>query len=272
MKQFFKHILFFLLPVKLVNVAIAESSMSVEVLQPKVKEIAIEQREEFVPQGTIEAFLYRYKVQKLHDKTIWPVILKGENERLNLAGGDIVYSTPVPTGSRKMGIYRPTQILLDPVSGEKLGQEFAYLGSVRVLRNGDPAKLRIEKTTGEVVSGDLLSPTQMPVITLYQPLETKKKIRARIIKIPGGVSVAGHASTLLINKGSDDGLKVGHIMRLVRNHSNYNEFKRDNAIELGPLNEVYGQAFVYQVYDRVAYVLVTKSSFPVDLVDYLITR
>lgn len=113
-------------------------------------------------------------------------------------------------------IYRPGDSLIDPDSKEVLGVEATYLGDLRVKKFGKPATAEVVKAKEEIFVKDRLVPSGDEVITNFTPRAPETQINGRLLKIYGGLAEAGPESIVSINRGSQDGVEVGHVLAISR--------------------------------------------------------
>ena len=78
--------------------------------------------------------------------------------------------------------------------------------------------------------------------------------------IHGGVSEGGANSVVTINKGSNDGIEVGHVLAFYRKRValHLDDDVKRQSITIP--DERYALAFVFRTFDRVSYALVIDAS------------
>jgi hypothetical protein len=109
-------------------------------------------------------------------------------------------------------VFRPTIPLHDPDTGEILGYEAKYVADARVRRYGNPTTLQIVKSTEEIVRGDRLAPARETTLPNYVPHAPDRMIEGAIMSVEGGVAEIGQFQVITINRGSRDGIQVGHVL------------------------------------------------------------
>jgi len=108
--------------------------------------------------------------------------------------------------------------------------------------------------------GDELIPAPPPEIITYAPHRPDREISAKIMSIYGGIEEGSSSSVVSLTRGKMDGLEVGHVVALFRNRVSIN-VDDDGVRSTTPVpEERYGLAFVFRVFDHVAYALVVDSS------------
>jgi hypothetical protein len=250
-----------------------------------------------IPPGAIEPFLSQPLVVGKNDLEAAPRIVATQEDRVNLGSGNTAYVTGIAGSKQALWhIFRPGRTLLDPESGEILGYEAVYLGTARILHDGNPATIEIVSTTQEIGRGDRMVPAASALPLSYVPHAPDNFVRGRVITTYGDFSEAGTNSIIVINRGARDGMEIGHVLAAYRfgkyfddvspTRSNQPAPKPSPAEESynyssgrGPApttrdtggkktrlklpDERYGLVFVFRVFDRVSYALVMNVSRPV---------
>ncbi len=239
-----------------------------------------------IPYRAIAPFLSRGGVVGADELAAAPRILGSSDERSIFGAGDVVYAEAGE--ARKWQIVRQGMALKDPITEEILGYELIHVGEARTEKPGNPQLLRILHTQQEVLARDRLLPWRAedpPQIAPHAPAEA---IEARVMATLGGVQSTGPYTSILLNKGQRDGLEVGHVLGLYRAGRSIADPNCQQASKLaflagGPQAHAdcvpdrddqrtlperrIGLAFVYRVFDRVAYALVMHSEEPVYIRD-----
>jgi hypothetical protein len=113
-------------------------------------------------------------------------------------------------------VFREGPELIDPESGEFLGHEAIYVGDARVKRFGIPSTIEITRARQEINQGDRLAPVREASLPAYVPRAPSKPIQGTIIGVQGGVLDFAQYSIVTINRGSRDGIEVGHVLATMR--------------------------------------------------------
>src|SRR6266436_5967170 len=199
-----------------------------------------------------------------------PRIIATEENRVNVGAGNVAYVSGFGgTDTRVWHVYRAGQALVDPDNRRTLGFEAVFLGTARVTRDGEPATVQIVNSKKEISAGDRLIPAPPPTIPHYVPHAPSSAVSGRIMGLYDALatSIGGRDSIISINRGTRDGLEVGHVLAVYRNVVIYDQKDylksrdRSPAIQLPP--ERYGLVFIFRTFDSVSYALVMESSRPV---------
>ena len=167
----------------------------------------------------IEPFLSKPLVIAQNQLAGSPRIVRTQESRVALGAGDIAYAQGITKDKGVFWqIFRPGPRLIDPVNNETLGYEAIYLGEAKVNRLGDISTVEVISSPQEIYAGDYLQPSPRDVtFDGYMPHAPGRKIDARIIALYNQLYETGPNSIITINKGSADGVEIGHVMAVYRN-------------------------------------------------------
>lgn len=169
-----------------------------------------------IPIRVIHPFLSQPRVVPAGAFDDAPYILGSNAERVVLAAGDDAFATGGKPGVTRWNVLRPGKALKDPETGELLGHEVEYLGDARTLAAGAPQKIRITQSAQEILPKDKLVEADSATTFEYVPHAPEAVINGRIISAYGGLSDSGRYQTVVINRGSRDGLEPGHVLAVFR--------------------------------------------------------
>jgi hypothetical protein len=169
-----------------------------------------------IPIRVIHPFLSQPRVVPQGAFDDAPFILGSNAERVVLAAGDDAFATGGKSGVTRWNVLRPGKSLKDPETGEVLGYEVEYLGDARTLVEGAPQKIRITQSAQEILPKDKLVEADDSTTFEYLPHAPDAPISGRIISAYGGLSDSGRYQTVVINRGSRDGLEPGHVLSVFR--------------------------------------------------------
>jgi hypothetical protein len=170
-----------------------------------------------IPLNVITPFLSQPLIIEKDQLAESPRIIAGPDNRVVLSTGTRVYINEIEEDADlNWFIYRPGDSLIDPDSKEVLGVEATYLGDLRVKKFGKPATAEVVKAKEEILVKDRMVPGGDEVITNFTPRAPENQINGRLLKIYGGLAEAGPESIVSINRGSQDGVEVGHVLAISR--------------------------------------------------------
>ncbi len=186
-------------------------------LEPRVRVDTLATAVPSIPASAIGPFLTQPLVIEANGLDNAPSIIATEEGRVVLSTGDLAYVDRM--GSRdplNWQVFRAGTPLRDPETSEILGYEAKYVGDARVRRFGDPTTLEITRAKQEINRGDRLTPAREMSLPTFIPRAPSKLIRGAIMAVDGGVSELGQHQIVSLNRGSRDGLEVGHVLASYR--------------------------------------------------------
>ena len=241
-------------------------------LRPQVYSEKNEEAIPPIPPNIIEPFISQPLVIEANELDGAARIVATQQDRVFLGEGSVAYVDNADPKQEKWQVYRNGKPLLDPADRKTvLGYEAFYLGSARQVRVGEPATFEIVTAKQEIGRGDRLVPTERPTLQHYVPHRPDQQIDGRIISIYGGVGSAGRGSIVSLNRGSSDGLEIGHVLALERNRSVTGRDDKDAKVSVTIPAERVGLVFVFRTFERISYALVVQADATVEPNDYVRT-
>ncbi|WP_197338264.1 LysM peptidoglycan-binding domain-containing protein [Ralstonia solanacearum] len=228
-----------------------------------------------IPASVIEPFLTQPLVVDEQALATPARIFELPEARVYMGKGESAYARGLPDGEAGRAgtlwqAYRPVKPLKDPVSGNVLGYEADFLGTLRVVRaaTGPQAvtKMEVLSSKEEMGVGTQLMPVPPREPVRYSPHAPEGEMRGSVAKVTGGVRFGGSDQVVVLNIGSDNGLEPGHVLALSRAGAVVQDRTAGNEQVQLP-EERYGLAFVFRVFPHVAYALVTDTSNTVEVGD-----
>ena len=244
----------------------------------------------------IEPFLAEPLVVDADTLSQAPRIVGTTEDRVLMSVNDRIYAradaaSPMraePGEPRQYRIFRNAVALKDPMTGDVLGYEAQYLGKAVMVRgegyedsaNGKggitsdyvPATLDITSIKEEIRAGDRLLPAPPRTFTSYVPHAPGVDVDARVVSIYGSSAVAYAAqnNVIAINRGTQDGIEVGHVLNLLTKGSRIRDTTGEQRSEIKLPSESNGVVMVFRTFDRVAYALILDVRTPVRVGDRLV--
>lgn len=231
-----------------------------------------------IPPSAIEPFLSQPLVADENALSGAPQIVATQESRVALGAGNTAYVHGLrDQKTRHWQVFRPGKPLIDPDTNEVLGHEARYLGDVKVIEFGDVSTVEVTKSVQEILRGDRLLPAPPPDFISYVPHAPASPVNGRVIASYGGVAEVGQHAIIALNRGSRDGLEIGHVLTLLRSgatvktsgdgYSRMQYGKSDDPDAVRLPDERYGLVFVFRTFDRVSYALVMETNRPVQMFD-----
>ncbi|MBS1144196.1 MAG: LysM protein [Proteobacteria bacterium] len=214
-----------------------------------------------IPPNVIEPFISQPLIVESDEQKSGVRIVAAQEDRMLLGSGDTFYASGIPDARvEKWHVFRKGKALKDPETGNIVAYEAFFLGNARLVKPGEPATLRVTLAKEEMARGDGLLPAPPPEIITYAPHRPEQEVAARIMSIYGGVQEGGSTSVISLSRGKKDGLEIGHVLALFRKRVSLDVDSDGRRTETPVPEERYGLAFVFRVFDNVAYALVVDSS------------
>lgn len=131
----------------------------------------------------------------------------------------------------------------------------------------------ITKSRSEIHSGDRLIADSPEELTLnYFPRPPSKVIQGAIIGIVDGVTQIGQYNIVALDKGSEDGLAIGHVMDIYqRGRKIQDPFSIDPTTRVALPDEAAGKLMIFRTFPRVSYALIMQANTSIHILDKVIT-
>lgn len=241
-----------------------------EKLYPSIRTEELDDAIKMIPTDAIAQFLSSPKVVEKGDLDKAPYVVDFPDEHVVVGAGDRAYVRKIlQPKTVAYTFFRQGDAYISPETKEILGYEAIYLGEATLKRAGDPATFLVTKSNGEIRVGDRLMPSSKDEFTLnFFPMAPSQKIQASIISVLNGVAQIGKHNIVVIDKGIEDGVKVGHVLdiyqrgRLIKDPVN----TKDRTLLKLP-DEKAGTLMVFRPFKRVSYALVMNASGAIHLLD-----
>jgi LysM domain len=223
-----------------------------------------------VSMKTIGPFLSQALVVGERELEAAPILVASQENRVVLFKDDVAFTKGIvwEDGS-EWNIFRPGRSLVDPDTKEFLGREAVHLGNGRISEFGEVSTVTISKAVQEIAPGDRLVKAP-PISALpFVPRSPGGNINAKIIaSSDNSVSEVGPQSVVVLNRGTREGLEVGHVLALYRDRPSVNPAgATDKAERIKLPQERYGVVLVFRVFEKVSYALVMDTTRPVNMFD-----
>jgi hypothetical protein len=237
---------------------------------PEIRETPITEAIKVLPSTAIDQFLSSPKIVTEHELRSAPYVLSFAGEHLVAGAGDRVYARAItePT-TLNYTIYRQGRAYVDPESNEVLGFEAEFIADSILQKSGDPATLLINKSASEVRTGDRLMPNTASGLNLnYFPRPPEKPVSGSIISVLNGALQIGQYNIVVLNKGLEDGLAIGHVLDIIqRGKLVADAYAEDKGATVTLPDELVGSLMVFRVFEQVSYALIMQASGPIHVLD-----
>lgn len=269
-----------------------------------------------VPLADIEAFLHDVRVMSSHELAHTPYVVAGEEDQPRAVEGQFVYVRGLSAApGQRFALARPTHVyrrykgqrpypyevghlLNSDVEveqgpwqenfrndnmmgrGTEIGTEVQIIGTVQVLKGGDPATTLLTNAKMEVRPGDRLLPVDDTPYdpTFYPHPATSLPAYARVIAFTNGMdgpSAEGPKSVVALSVGAADGINNGTTLSIyepgveITDDVAGDSRKRSFGPHVQLPSEFVGHVMVFRTFDHVSYGLVMDGIKPIHINDTL---
>jgi hypothetical protein len=225
-----------------------------------------------IPPNEIEPFLAAPLFIEQNTLQTAPRIVATQENRVFLAKGDTAYVTGADPSQKQWLVFRNGQALRDPEDTQRiLGYEAFHVGSASQVTPGNPAVFAIDETKQEIGYGDRLVAAERPELLDYIPHAPDQDVKGQIVSVYGGVGSGGRLSIVLINRGSEDGLEIGHVLAIdrIRTVEQRNEHGRKESFVIPATR--FGLIFVFRTFEHVSYALAVQADGLIEVKDFVST-
>jgi len=245
-------------------------------VSPLVRSSALEGPIQAIPYKLIASFLGRPSLLATEEVARAPKIAVVRDNHLVASLSDDVYVKGLPPGDAgRYSIVRVGEELRDPETGHVLGYMGSYAASARVDQASDKlARLRLVQSTREAVAGDLLFAEDVAVpASDIVPHAAPASLAGQIIAVVDGVSQIGQYDVVAVNRGTKQGLEVGHVLAIdqkggVVPDGSCKTFGRTSCRSTVRLpSERAGTLLIFKTYEGISFGLVTQTTVPVRVAD-----
>jgi hypothetical protein len=250
--------------------------------------------------NAIEAFLAEPLIVDAAAFRTTPRIVAGQEGRVLLSRGDRAYvlgddptyglgqplsdATGQPLDYR---VFRNATPLKDPTTGTILGYEAQFVGKATLVRGGSVQRVlnKDGKTTSEIVPatidivlakeemrvGDRLVREPARIAQNYMPRAPAAAMAGQIVSVYGsGVRFAAENQVVVVNRGTKDGLEIGHVMAILKDGEGLTIRTDNTKAQIKLPSERNGLLMVFRPYENLSYALVLQVTDGVKVGDRIV--
>jgi len=176
----------------------------------------------------LEKFLMRpYLLDKSDIETSGYLVAFGD-QRLLATRGFTAYARKLDPSMSDYIIVRPgDKPYRDHETDRPIGIPALYVGTVKVKQHGDPSVLVITDIAREAREGDRLIPATHDEEHLHHhPSVPARSVRGHIIGVAGHLLASGRWQTVAIDRGANDGLQPGNVLKVNSSAYEKTDWKR----------------------------------------------
>lgn len=243
-------------------------------LSPTAREERLDRAIPAIPIDAIKQFLTQPLVVDEGELEAAPYVVESADEHLVAGAGNRVYVRGITdTTVGRYNLYKIGDKLIDPDSKELLGVQAIYLGEASVTKFGDPATATLERTTREISVGDRLKAIgQDEIHASFLPHSPSSDVQGRILSVLDGVSQIGTYQVISINRGTREGMEVGHVLRIQQAGEEVKDKVTSAPNDKVTLpNEDAGLVMLFRTFEKVSFGLVMEATLPIHVLDYVTT-
>ena len=243
----------------------AAAERNVVKLEPRVRTESLTTAVPTIPANVIGPFLTQPLVVEAGALDAAPSIIATEEGRLVVSEGETAYADRIGNDDGvNWQVFRPGEALHDPDTGEVLGYEAKYIGDARVRRFGFPVTLTVTKAVQEINRGDRLARARETSFPNFVPHAPDHLIAGSIMSVEGGVAEIGQFQVITINRGSRDGIQVGHVLASYHRGAVISANGHDEHADIMPEAGLFGSWFGHVEVEPVHVVPDVPNTEPVD--------
>jgi nucleoid-associated protein YgaU len=214
-----------------------------------------------------------------------PRIVAVPDSRVLITRGDRAYARGLATAPLKQRvagrtddyrIFRNAQPLKDPVTQAILGYEAQYIGKASLVRGEGselvrthsggqetlavPATIDIVSAKEEMRVGDRLLPEPPRQFLSYAPHAPAGPLDGTIVSVYGNaVAIAGQNQVVVINKGTADGVEMGHVLAiLTEGERRLDRSQPGERTDIKLPSERNGLLMVFRPFEKLSYALILE--------------
>lgn len=243
-------------------------------LSPTAREERLDRAIPIIPIDAIKQFLTQPLVVGEGELETAPYVVESADEHLVTGAGDRIYVRGITdTTQGRYSVFKPGEPLIDPDTQETLGIQAIFLGEGTVQKFGDPSTLFLERTTREIGIGDRLVPVSADEIhASFLPHPVPADTQGRILSVLDGVTQIGRYQVVAINRGTREGMEVGHVLRIQQAGQDVKDKVTEAPNDTVTLpNEDAGIVMLFRTFEKVSYGLVMEATRPIHVHDYVTT-
>ena len=244
-----------------------EGGLRVERWQPQAKAKPVERLEKPIDLSQLLTVLERQDFIQPGEVEGVGHILDSQDQRLNYGRNDHLYlrlNQDAKPGDL-FDVFRTSDPIHDPHSGELVGMLVVHLGQVRITSQADGVyRGKVEKAFEELSRGDRLKPAK-EIDPRIVPSYPENELAGSVLYIRNNAFEAGQHQIIGINLGQQRGLKPGSALSIFRAGRKIKDQVTGETVTL-PEEEI-GQALVLVPQQDASIALITKSTSSINIGD-----
>jgi hypothetical protein len=236
-------------------------------LSPRIRSEDLDEAITAIPLERIASFLSKGTVLERGEADELPYIVAMKDGHLIGGAGHDVYVRGGEIGGVGHGysVIHIGESLIDPDDNSVVGYEGIFVGEGLIARTGDPSTLHLVDTKREALEGDRLIEQEFDIPLQFIPRGPEQEVSGRIIHVLGGLAISGQYHIVVLNRGAEHGLDVGHVLRVWQAGQDYRDYTKGGKVRLP--DEPAGTLMVFKTYKRISYGLIMEATTDIRLYD-----
>ena len=244
-----------------------ESGRTGERLSPRIREEDLDAALPAIPIEAIRNFLRGPRVVTVEEIQRAPYVLAFLDEHIAASANTDIYVKNLR--AEEGANYAVVQIgepYRDPENRELLGYEAIPAGEAELRVPGQPATMRLTKSSREVLIADRLLPAEAESFQAnFYPHAPATPVEGRIISVFDGLSQISQYQIVALNRGSNHGLDPGTVLDIYQSGHAVADPYGSHAVALPDLYA--GVLLVFKVTPKLSYALVMSTNRAVHVLD-----
>jgi hypothetical protein len=235
-----------------------------ERLSPRVRSQSLVDAIPTIPYSVIEAFMTGGLVLDKDAAESLPYVV-ALRDGLVAGAGDEVYARFMGSAAavgNEYSLYRIADELVDPDSREVLGYEMVYVGDAELRqRNDETDTLFLTDTSREALRGDRIMPSDRSPRMNFFPSAPDGEVNGSVISVIDGVSLIGQYQMVVLNRGTNHGLKEGNTLTVWQTGDSVRDPVSSGLTgrKVRLPDTVAGNVMVVKAYPKISYALVMQA-------------
>ncbi len=218
-----------------------------------------------LPADTIRQFLKRPRILSREELDSAAYIVANDGGHLISATDHKVYVRGIEADDgHRFVVIHEGKVYRDPRDDDRiLGYEALTVADGQLLAGGDPAVLHLVRSTREVLIDDRVLPADdsQDILPYFTPHAPAADIEGgEILAVLDGISRIGQYNTIIINKGSKDGIDAGLVMAVYQTGETIDDPRDEDEGEVKLPDERAGTIMVVRAFENLSYALVMRAT------------
>lgn len=245
-------------------------------VSPMVRSNSVDGPISVIPYEFIQAFLGKPGILAKEDLHDAPYVVGMRDKHIAAGAGMQAYVKGLDGASGRFNIIHPGEELKDPETGNVLGYMGIFTATARIEpTESDISRAVLLESGRETLRGDLVFQEELAGANEdIVPRAAPPGMKGQIMAVVDGVQLIGQYQVVAINRGTEDGVLVGHVMAVDQR----GELVDDPACRASVWswcfekrvrlpNERAGTLLVFKTYEKMSFGLIVNATAPLTVAD-----